>query len=290
MQGELTILGYMDRRIATVNPHIVPSWIIRKITQAHSIPSGESVYPEMGIETYGLGQYMNTYKGVKEVYHQGTLPGFNSLLVRLPDEAFGLALMSNDACSADTLQVVSYRLIDDVCGMGHTNWKRRLLDRRLAERPQAPSVQRGPNLVGSPMLVGREDCKMDRIYSHRAYGTLSIVAMDQKDAEHQEALRCLSDDDRQKLTSNTAVVTMIGKLYNDLAPLLVFTHLRQNHWTWTAVWVFDSIPQPGKQSRKMGLRHWSGRSEVAKEALTVWGFVRDEVRIVFQIVKDLQPR
>ena len=44
---------------------------------------------------YGFGWDVRRYRGLREIGHNGGLPGFKSILLRLPDEEFTVAILAN---------------------------------------------------------------------------------------------------------------------------------------------------------------------------------------------------
>lgn len=44
---------------------------------------------------YGFGWYVGPYRGLRDISHGGSRPGFNSMLIRLPDEKFTVAVLAN---------------------------------------------------------------------------------------------------------------------------------------------------------------------------------------------------
>jgi CubicO group peptidase (beta-lactamase class C family) len=46
---------------------------------------------------YGLGLYVGTYKGLREVYHSGTTAGYSAFLTRFPEQRVSVAVLCNAA-------------------------------------------------------------------------------------------------------------------------------------------------------------------------------------------------
>ena len=44
---------------------------------------------------YGFGWFIGRNRGLHEIWHSGSVPGFNSLLLRVPDEKFTVAILAN---------------------------------------------------------------------------------------------------------------------------------------------------------------------------------------------------
>ena len=52
---------------------------------------------------YGLGLFIETYKGLREVSHSGSTAGYSAFLTRFPDERVSVAVLCNVATNATTL-------------------------------------------------------------------------------------------------------------------------------------------------------------------------------------------
>ena len=52
---------------------------------------------------YGLGLYIGTHRGLREVYHGGSTAGYRAFLTRFPDEHVSIAVLCNVATNATTL-------------------------------------------------------------------------------------------------------------------------------------------------------------------------------------------
>jgi CubicO group peptidase (beta-lactamase class C family) len=44
---------------------------------------------------YGFGWFVGRYRGLRDISHGGGIPGFSSLLLRLPDEKFTVVVLAN---------------------------------------------------------------------------------------------------------------------------------------------------------------------------------------------------
>jgi CubicO group peptidase (beta-lactamase class C family) len=63
---------------------------------------------------YGFGWFVGRYRGLRDISHGGAIPGFCSLLLRLPDEKFTVAVLAN-AMNGRPNAVpnrVAYQLVD----------------------------------------------------------------------------------------------------------------------------------------------------------------------------------
>ena len=58
---------------------------------------------------YGYGWFISNWRGLHEISHGGNLPGFNSFLLRIPDQKFTVVILANSAPGA-------HRVVPDTLG------------------------------------------------------------------------------------------------------------------------------------------------------------------------------
>lgn len=66
--------------------------------------------------TYGLGWFVDNYRGKKMVSHGGNTLGFSALLTLLPEENLGIVILSNGT-SNFLCNVLTYDILDEVLGV-----------------------------------------------------------------------------------------------------------------------------------------------------------------------------
>lgn len=107
-------------RSPPTNETIIPESVIEMASTSHSIPVENPLFdfPELGKITYGLGQQMNTYRGLRVIEHFGTMPGQVSRILRLPDLGIGVVVMVNDhELGFLFAMIASWRIMDHMLGL-----------------------------------------------------------------------------------------------------------------------------------------------------------------------------
>lgn len=108
-----------DRRLVSKN----------LLEQMHDVQMHGSPYlwklPEIETADYGLGWFVDTYRGHKMVSHGGNTLGFSSIVALLPEENLGICVQTN-ANSSFLVNDLVYRIVDQVLGAEDTNWTERL--------------------------------------------------------------------------------------------------------------------------------------------------------------------
>lgn len=69
--------------------------------------------------TYGLGWFMNDYKGMKIIQHGGGLPGFHSKVVFVPEDSLGYVILANEISMlvpALEREILDFQINDSITG------------------------------------------------------------------------------------------------------------------------------------------------------------------------------
>ncbi|KAH8826433.1 beta-lactamase/transpeptidase-like protein [Flagelloscypha sp. PMI_526] len=106
---------------------VIPAEVIQKL--ATPLIKGTEDFPrgnEQGDLYYGGAQFISQYRGENIVEHDGQVIGFNSVVSRLPNKKFGVAVLSNShEYGAFLVQIIKWRLIDAALGMDPIDWESR---------------------------------------------------------------------------------------------------------------------------------------------------------------------
>jgi CubicO group peptidase (beta-lactamase class C family) len=86
----------------------------------------ELMAPASDFLMYGLGWFLNDYRGRKVVQHGGNIDGMHALVGMLPEERLGVVILTNLSPNYLTYAVM-HRVFDGYLGAQPTDWSRRLL-------------------------------------------------------------------------------------------------------------------------------------------------------------------
>lgn len=107
---------------------ILSAAIVREMQTPQTIirPVGGWVLmaPESDFLTYGMGWFLNDYRGRKVVQHGGNIDGMHALVGMLPEEELGLVILTNLRNSLT--YALMYRVFDAYLGAPPTDWSDRL--------------------------------------------------------------------------------------------------------------------------------------------------------------------
>ena len=146
------------------------------LTHTPQVPmNGDLPFKEIGPRSYGMGWVISSYRGHPLVWHNGGIDGFYALLSLLPDENFGVVILTNLLQDDPVPEVIAYHIYDGLLGLEPVDWAKRFEERDQKEKAseeeeRAKDVSaRKPNTHPSHELkeyAGR--------YENPGYGTITV--------------------------------------------------------------------------------------------------------------------
>jgi CubicO group peptidase (beta-lactamase class C family) len=82
-------------------------------------------YPEIFYESYGMGWFLNSYKGHLRINHEGNYDGFSASMCLMPQDTFAIIILTNLHQTSFTYVARNY-IIDQMLGENITDWNTRL--------------------------------------------------------------------------------------------------------------------------------------------------------------------
>ncbi|UBM57894.1 serine hydrolase [Marinilongibacter aquaticus] len=110
----------------------------REMWKIHSVlPKGDNPRYNSHFAGYGLGWFLTDVLGNMEVSHTGGLPGMLSRTVMIPDQDFGLVILTNtEPGGAALFRSISQTIVDSYLGLDYYDWITRYA-KRLKETQAA---------------------------------------------------------------------------------------------------------------------------------------------------------
>lgn len=106
-------------------------------TVIHSSEETREMFPETHFRAYGLGWFLQDYRGEKVVQHSGSLDGMRARVGMIPEEDLGVVLLAN-MTESDLLEALMFRVFDQYLGRSPPrDWSADLLAVRVEEREEA---------------------------------------------------------------------------------------------------------------------------------------------------------
>jgi CubicO group peptidase (beta-lactamase class C family) len=142
-------------------------------TPQMAIP-GESPFKEIGEGSYGMGLFISTYRGHKEVDHGGNIDGFSAELAFLPADRIGVVVLTNlDGNPVPSL--VADNVFDRLLGLDQVPWGQRYLASEAGgKKSEQEAKDRGftSRKLGTHPSHDLKDYAGD--YSNPGYGIMTI--------------------------------------------------------------------------------------------------------------------
>jgi CubicO group peptidase (beta-lactamase class C family) len=132
--------------------------------------------PEIQQPAYGLGWFVESYRGRKRVHHGGAIDGFQAQVSFLPAEGVGVVVLTNLG-GTPLPDIVARHASDRLMGLEPLDWNGRALTRRdVAEKASAAAKKS----AGDERRTGTKPAHaLDEYageYSHPAYGSVIVTA------------------------------------------------------------------------------------------------------------------
>lgn len=130
---------------------------------------------EIGLPSYGMGWFINAYRGHTLIHHGGNIDGFSSLVSFIPDEGVGAVVLTN-LNSTFMTYVVTFDLYDRLLGLGLVDWGPRLkgeFDTLLAAADKAKEKSETDRRPDAPPSHPLADYAGN--YEHPAYGPFGVT-------------------------------------------------------------------------------------------------------------------
>jgi CubicO group peptidase (beta-lactamase class C family) len=131
--------------------------------------------PEIGHISYGMGWFIQHYRGHKMVHHGGNIDGFSAMVSFLPEQGIGAVVLSN-LNSSQLPMVLCLNVFDRLLGMEQLNWSERIktemdtLEQAMEASKEKSAEERKTDTAPSHPLgdyAGE--------YEHPAYGVLAVT-------------------------------------------------------------------------------------------------------------------
>jgi CubicO group peptidase (beta-lactamase class C family) len=131
-------------------------------------------YDELGYGSYGLGWFINSYRGKILVQHGGNIDGFSANVAFMPKDSIGVVVLTNMNGTPST-GIIRNNILDRMLGLSQVDWNGRALGevKKAKEAQEKVKKESDDNRVKNtnpshPLL------DYAGTFEHPAYGTLLI--------------------------------------------------------------------------------------------------------------------
>lgn len=148
---------------------------IAQLHSPHMVIEQPSKYKELPHASYGLGWFVEPYRGYDMIHHGGNIDGFSALVSFLPQEGLGVVVLTNRN-SNPVPSILSYNVYDRLLGLEQAPWNDRFKQDDAAVKEAA---EKGKQKSAATAVPGTHPSHALESYTgdfgHPGYGTLSIA-------------------------------------------------------------------------------------------------------------------
>ena len=133
---------------------------------------------ELGDLNYGLGWFMQSYRGHKLIHHGGNIDGFSAFVSFMPQEKLGVVVLTNLNSNVSGMSVC-FAAYDRLLGLGSIDWNERW--HKLVEKRKEAAKQ-GEEKTESKKVQGTKPSHDLEAYTgnftHPGYGSFTVTSKD----------------------------------------------------------------------------------------------------------------
>jgi CubicO group peptidase (beta-lactamase class C family) len=131
----------------------------------------EPRYAELLDPAYAMGWTVQPYRGRRQIAHSGCVDGFNARTSFLPDDGFGVVVLTN-VTNSPLLRIISYNVYDRMLGLDPVSWGTRFRKQEQAKRRATRARSRRRSRTGTRPSVPLADYAGR--YENPGYGTMEV--------------------------------------------------------------------------------------------------------------------
>lgn len=146
---------------------------LQDIHSPHMVTGDAPLRPEISPAVYGMGWLVDTYRGHRRLWHDGSVDGYTSLLTLLPDDGLGIVVLTNGHRTEITELLVRHTT-DRLLGLAPIDWNGEALALRAKGRSvEQEAGQEMDRKAGTRPAHALAEYAGE--YSHPGYGTMVVA-------------------------------------------------------------------------------------------------------------------
>jgi len=151
---------------------IISSAVLNDMHTPHMVLSSISQHKEIINRTYGLGWFIEAYRGYRYIHHGGNIDGFSALITLVPTANLGVVVLTN--LNANPLpNVVTRYAVDTILDLEPVDWYARLKptaeeEKEVEEKEEEEEERVEGTTPSHPLTVFAGE------YEHPGYGIMKI--------------------------------------------------------------------------------------------------------------------
>ena len=158
---------------------VSPSAIGETHTAQMIIPVGadaRQVNPFTHLEAYGMGWFLQDYRGRELDQHGGNIDGMSAMVAIMPEEKIGLVILTN-ANGSPVPTIAMYRVLDALLNEPPRDWNAEF--RKGYEKARAQAKEAEQKRLAERTMGTKPSLALDRyagVYSDSMYGDVTVTA------------------------------------------------------------------------------------------------------------------
>lgn len=139
-----------------------------------------SKFPEMPFSCYGMGWFIEPYRGYNMVHHGGNIDGFTALVTFMPEQKLGMVILSN-MNGTPIPTVLALSIYDNLLGLEPIDWNERFLGEiNKAKKANMEKQEKGSSERRTGTSPSHVISEYVGEFEHPGYGTLEIKLVDDR--------------------------------------------------------------------------------------------------------------
>ena len=153
---------------------IIQPQTLQDMHLAHMTTGETPSSPEITPADYGLGWFVDTYRGHQRVHHGGNIDGFSAMVWLLPDDNLGLVALANKS-GTGLPELIIRKAADLILGLEPRDWIGQAIERKLKGEEveeKAEKKKKTRRKTGTSPAHALEE--YTGLYYHPGYGELGV--------------------------------------------------------------------------------------------------------------------
>lgn len=132
-------------------------------------------FKEESFQSYGLGWFIDCYRGHKVLYHGGNIDGFSAMVAFIPSINTGFTYLTN--CNETKVQLILKNIIFDMLlGYESEDWNTRIREADKKTKDQAKeAIDKFKESCNKKTQLSLQYSEYEGKYSNPAYGDIEII-------------------------------------------------------------------------------------------------------------------
>ena len=143
------------------------------------MPAGDELFPERVGIGYGLGWFIESYRGERLVHHGGNIDGFSAMVMFAPRHQAGVVVLTNGN-GTFLRDVAAYRVMDELLGLEPLPWGERFHGLITAMKAGGKQAKEHRQASRADVPPSRPLEAYAGTYRHPGYGDVGVEVADGK--------------------------------------------------------------------------------------------------------------